>query len=113
MVKGIAKILVLTFLLSFCRCNENKSNSQKNTTSSIISDCEKGSGMYKNYCLSCHGYAISGTYYQPSLDSMYILLKKGNLTFNYKTLGHEILISSKDSIDIEKIIVYMKQKYHF
>lgn len=81
-------------------CNEN--SSQKNKTSSKISDYEKGSYMYKNYCLSCHGYAISGTYYHPSLDSMYILFKEGNLRFNYIISPHKVLISSKDSIDIEK-----------
>lgn len=97
-----------------CNCNNNQyENSQKNISFKVDSiNSDEGSLMYKSYCLTCHGYTKSGTYYQPSLDSMYELLEKDQLYFSYSIASHEVLISKRDSISFENIQSYIKRKYH-
>lgn len=111
----IQYFLFASIIMSFlCNCNSNGDKYSIKHTSILIDSIgsEKGSLMYKMYCLTCHDYTKSGTYYQPSLDSMYILLEKNQLNFTYSIQPHEVLIPKQDSINFENIRSYIKRKYH-
>lgn len=97
-------------MLIFYTCKEASPEKNKEITSNQVDSISNGSLMYKNYCLTCHGYNKNGGYYEPALDSMFSLFKVHKLNFAFSN-SHHILFQKKDSINFRSIILYMEDKY--
>ena len=114
MVNKFHQILIaLSCLALIYSCNQQKSSHKETITEytkNNIDSFETGSHLYKRFCFTCHGYTVSATYYQPSLDSMFTLLEHKRFKYSIKTSQHNVLKQYEDSININYIIFYIEEK---
>lgn len=107
-MKKIFHNSLMVILIISCQGIDKEKNNDKGLKNNfLLIEYQRGKNIYNSYCQSCHGYSISGTYYQPSLDSMYVLLKKSKFIFNYKSKSHKFLLQNRDSIFNDDLIYYI------